>query len=245
MNPIMNLNMNLGTHKQNRHVIVYDADRIPEPQLRLLDPAYWKGKGAITGQAAGRGNTLLLETPFGPAVLRCYLRGGWPARVSRDRYFYSGLHRTRPLREFNILRQLAEKGLPCPVPLAASCERGLFSYRGALLMEEISGVAPLADFLGRPGSGSALWAAVGACIHKFHQAGVSHADLNARNILLNRSSGKVYLVDFDRCTMNPGTLVDGKSNLARLKRSLLKLWPRDNPSSLQDCWQALLDGYHD
>ena len=86
---------------------------------------------------------------------------------------------------------------------------------------------------------------MGACIHKFHRAGVSHADLNARNLLLNRSSGKVYLVDFDRCTMNPGTLVDGKSNLARLKRSLLKLWPRDNLGSLQACWQALLGGYHD
>ena len=245
MNPSMNLNMNLGTHTQNRHVIVYDADRIPEPQLRLMDPAYWEGKGAVSGQAAGRGNTLLLETPFGPAVLRRYLRGGWPARISRDRYLYSGLHRSRPIREFNILRQLAEKGLPCPVPLAASCDRGLISYRGALLMEEIRDVAPLVDFLGSAQSGAALWADVGACIHAFHQAGVHHADLNARNLLVNRSTGEVFLVDFDRCTLNPGIVVDGKSNLARLKRSLSKLWPWNDPDTLQACWQALLDGYHD
>ncbi len=241
MNPIMNL----ATHTQNRHVIVYDADRIPEPDLRLLDPAYWHEKGAVTGQAAGRGNTLLLEKPFGPAALRCYLRGGWPARVSRDQYFYSGLNRSRPFREFNILRQLTEKGLSCPVPLAASCDRGLFFYRGALLMEEINDVTPLADFLGSTGSGSALWADVGACIYSFHQAGVNHADLNARNLLLNRVSGEVYLVDFDRCTVNPGIVVDGKSNLARLKRSLIKLWPRDNADALRACWQALLNGYHD
>jgi 3-deoxy-D-manno-octulosonic acid kinase len=35
-----------------------------------------------------------------------------------------------------------------------------------------------------------LWRATGACIRRFHEEGVVHADLNARNILI-RDSGQL------------------------------------------------------
>ena len=89
----------------------------------MFDPDHWERAGAITGQAAGRGSALLLDTPFGEVVLREYLRGGWPARVSRDRYFFTGYQRSRRLAEFRILAALAERGLPVPRPVAALCDR--------------------------------------------------------------------------------------------------------------------------
>ena len=235
MNPII--------HSENHRTIVYDADRIPEPQFCLMEPDYWLNEGAIRGHAAGRGQTLLLETSFGPAVLRAYLRGGLPSKISKDRYLYTGLNRTRPFREFRVLQQLAEMGLPAPAPLAAECDRGLLAYRGSLLMERIMDVRSLGDVLGQHTVDSPAWAATGRCIRKFHVAGLDHADLNANNLLLNETEMSVHLVDFDRCTLHPGTTVDGRANLARLKRSLVKLWPGPE-ESLAPCWQALLDAYH-
>jgi 3-deoxy-D-manno-octulosonic acid kinase len=232
-------------HSENNHTIVYDADLIPEPQLCLFSEDFWKEKSAISGKAAGRGSALFLETSFGPAVLRPYLRGGWAAKVSRDRYGFAGLERSRPVREFNILKSMIELGLPVPAPVAALVERRFFSYSGALLMCRIEAVRPLSDFLRLMDSESFVWPKVGECIRRFHNAGVNHVDLNANNILINEQLRLVYLVDFDRCTISPGKHVNGQSNLNRLKRSVHKLWPAADSDTLEKCWSALLDGYHD
>jgi 3-deoxy-D-manno-octulosonic acid kinase len=88
-----------------------------------------------------------------------------------------------------------------------------------------------------------LWENVGRCIRQFHRAGVWHADLNARNILLNEEL-KVFLVDFDRARLMNGTEVNGKRNLERLKRSLQKLWPEGQRKLLQPAWNRLLAAYH-
>ena len=85
--------MKIRSHKQGTLAIVYDADRVHQPEPELFEPNYWERQGRVVGQAVGRGRTLLLDTPFGPAVLRQYLRGGWPARFSRDRYLFTGLER--------------------------------------------------------------------------------------------------------------------------------------------------------
>jgi 3-deoxy-D-manno-octulosonic acid kinase len=192
--------------------------------------------------APGRGTTLFIDAPFGPGALRRYLRGGWPARISRDRYVFTGYRRTRPLREFELLRDMEQLGLPAPRPVAACCERSGLLYRGALLTHVIPGVEPLADCL-RAGLSSEQWRAIGACIARFHAAGVRHADLNARNILLRQPDGAVFLVDFDRGRYTPGRAVDGRRNLARLLRSLKKLWPRESVAGIKDRWNCLLEGY--
>jgi 3-deoxy-D-manno-octulosonic acid kinase len=137
-----------------------------------------------------------------------------------------------------------DTGLPVPAPLAALCEWHGLRYRGALLMERIRGVAPMESLALDGEDRCQAWAGIGACIRKFHRAGVNHADLNARNILVNRSQGTVYLVDFDRCRYRPGTVVPGDANLARLKRSLYKLWPVERRPALQKSWQALIAGYN-
>lgn len=235
--------MNPVIHSRNHHTIVYDADRIPEPERRLFDPAYWEGKAAVIGRAAGRGDALLLDTSFGPAVLRRYLRGGWPAKFSSDQYCYLGIKRSRPFKEFEILKNMAVLGLPVPLPVAALLDRSWFAYRGAIMMQQIVGVKPLGDYLGKLSEGSPVWTDTGKCIRRFHDLGVNHVDLNANNLLVSVDNRKVYLIDFDRCTMSSGSKTAGKSNLVRLKRSLVKLWPDDAEVSLNKCWEAMMAGY--
>jgi len=216
---------------------------VQQPGPELFDTHYWEKRGAVVGKAVGRGSALLLETDSGPAVLREYLRGGWPARISRDRYLFTGFDRSRPLAEFQMLVALSEMGLPVPAPLAALCRRkGLF-YRGSLLMERIPGAQPLADLIADNLENAGLWRRTGRTIASFHRAGVAHADLNARNILV-ADDGAVHLVDFDRARFAREGSAVFRSNLARLKRSLEKFWPAALRAQWAPCWDELLGGYY-
>ncbi|MBT8075543.1 MAG: phosphotransferase, partial [Gammaproteobacteria bacterium] len=118
---------------------------------------------------------------------------------------------------------------------------------GAILTARIPDTRTLADVIAAPGIGSAaetgLWARIGDCVRRFHEAGLWHADLNARNILLDAAAA-VFLIDFDRARLMPGKTVNGKSNLNRLRRSLEKLWPPDRLNGLAPAWDQLEAGYH-
>lgn len=230
------------THKKDSRVIVYDADCLEQVGPELFDVDYWQRSGAVAGVAEGRGSTLLLDTDFGPAVLRQFLRGGWPARLSHEHYFFTGFSRSRPLAEFKKLTRLRELGLPVPHPLAAQCVREGIFYTGSLLTRRIMNVVPLADLLGNRDAGPDLWRLTGICIRRFHEQGVVHADLNARNILVGEAQA-VYLIDFDRAKLQQGAHRYFKANLGRLRRSLDKLWPAGEKDRLEACWAALLEGY--
>ena len=234
--------MNIETLIQPNLAIVYDQDSIPDPSQELFEAERWAAENAIEGSAKGRGNAYFLKTPFGAAVLRHYRRGGWAARFSTDRYVFAGFEQSRPYREFRLLARMTEQGLPVPRPLAAMCVRGGLFYRGALLTRTIPGTQTLAELLDM-GLDSDDWIRIGACIRRFHAAGVRHADLNARNILLQQQGSEVFLLDFDRGSMISGSAVDGKTNLARLRRSLEKLWPSRAPQALEACWTRLIEGY--
>ena len=88
--------------------IVYDADRIEAPARQLFNGRYWEGLGSILGKAAGRGSALFVDAPFGQVVLKKYLRGGQVSRWNKDRYLFTGYERSRPFREFRLLRWMGD-----------------------------------------------------------------------------------------------------------------------------------------
>jgi len=231
-------------NQQRSFSIAFDADLVESPGVDLFSPELWRARRSLDGEAVGRGSTWFVNAPFGPAVLREYLRGGWVAKVSRRSYFFTTVARSRPFREFDILATLSAQGLPVPQPVAALCEHGGLMSTGSIITMRIAHTRTLADILpGDPQQGSDVWENVGRCIRQFHRAGVWHADLNARNILLDREM-KVYLIDFDRARLMTGTEVNGKRNLDRLKRSLEKLWPASQHTLLQPAWNRLRAAYH-
>jgi 3-deoxy-D-manno-octulosonic acid kinase len=234
--------VNLQTQKTHSEVIVYDAAVIEQAGANLFDGQFWENSGCMVGKAQGRGSVLLLDTSFGPAVLRRYLRGGWAAGLTRDRYLYTGFERSRPLAELRMLARLYNQGLPVPHPLAAHCKRDGLFYRGSLLTRRILGATPLADLLADDSAGLMLWQATGQCIRKFHDQGVVHSDLNARNILA-QSSGEIYLIDFDRARIRKGARRAFAANLKRLRRSLEKFWPDGQSQRLENSWESLMKAY--
>ena len=240
MNPVVLTKKSLG--------IVYDADVMDAPNSDYFDVDFWRSQQLLNGEAKGRGSAWFIDSPFGPVVLRQYLRGGWAAKFSRQGYFFTSVSRSRPFREFYLLAALCQKGLPVPRPVAALIQHHGMISTGAILTARISSAQTLADIFtddhSFPGRADNFWSSVGQCVRQFHNAGVWHADLNARNILVN-ADWQISLIDFDRARYKPGKVINGQANLNRLKRSLDKLWPQEKRSDLKPAWDQLLAGYHE
>lgn len=161
-------------------------------------------------------------------------------RVVADSYFWSGLERTRPWREWHVLRKLRALGLPVPEPVAARVTRRGLMYRGDLITRRIDGATTLAQVLQKRPLAREDWGRIGALLRQFQDVGLRHDDINASNILLD-GEGAFHLIDFDKaCLVAPGAWC--LHNLARLKRSLQKHLDR-NPRFAFDraAWEAVLE----
>jgi 3-deoxy-D-manno-octulosonic acid kinase len=219
--------------------ILYDPSRLDHPTAADFDPAALAAAGRVTGTATGRGHAWFLaaapRSRAGATVLRHYRRGGLAARLAADRYLWRGAEATRCFRELRLLAEIEALGLPAARPVAARYARAGLSYRADLLTLAIPGARPLAACLGEA-LPEALWRRIGTTLRAFHDAGIRHADLNARNVLLDAGGG-VHLIDFDRgARVAPGAW--RARNLARLEHSLRKLGGAAAPG-----WAALVEGY--
>jgi 3-deoxy-D-manno-octulosonic acid kinase len=225
--------------------ILYDADSLRKyasvPTTEWFVPEYWRAQGVLQISPGGRGAVAFIRHDAGAWVLRHYRRGGLIARIVSDRYVWTGADRTRGYREWRLLAQLCAWGLPVPEPIAARYVRTGWSYRADLITAAVPDVETLSERLiaGRIDSG--LWQSVGTTIAQFHRRGVQHADLNAHNILIDRT-GRVFVLDFDRGRIR----VRGgweERVLARLHRSLLKISAQDGSAFDESNWAALMAGY--
>ena len=225
-------------------MVLYDA-RFGKPLDGSFSPAWWAEQGQMQGGAPGRGTTVFVRDGERELALRHYQRGGMFGRLLGDRYLWTGLDNTRPWREWHMLAELYQQGLSVPRPVAARCvRRGLF-YRADLLTERLPGQT-LAQWLAEGPLAAGQAEAMGRCIRRFHRAGVFHADLNARNILLDEAGG-VSLIDFDKGELRPPGAWQ-QQNLARLRRSLEKFQRQSQQQNAsfhfnETVWQAILAGY--
>lgn len=223
-----------------RGFILYDDALTRHAHEDLFSPRQWARHEALRGTAGGRGRTWIVQGEDGEWVLRHYRRGGLVAHFISDYYLWTGLERSRAWREWRLLDALYQEGLPVPQPVAAHVTRRGPWYRGDLITRLIPDSRSLAVALKESRIESLPWHAIGACIRRFHDAGVYHADLNAHNILLN-SDGKIFLLDFDRGERRAPGVLWQEANLGRLLRSLRKFIA---PSVIEHhAWNELLSGY--
>jgi 3-deoxy-D-manno-octulosonic acid kinase len=229
--------------KVDNRYILYDADCIENPASFGFDANYWASRDAIIGFAEGRGTTFFVQYAGEDYVLRHYRRGGFIARLSTDQYIWTGLRRTRAWREWHLLAQLREMGLPVPQPVAVQVVQNGATYSADIMTRRISHTTTLAEELGRHALSEDTWQELGRMIRRFHSHGVWHADLNANNVLID-AENRIYLIDFDRGRLRQLAQKWQQANLDRLKRSLLKLQRKMECFYFAESdWQTLLAGY--
>jgi len=180
----------------------------------------------------GRGAVRRLALPAGGGLLvRQYRRGGVLRAVNREKY----LSPRRPLDEIRISREAAARGVPVARAVGAIVRARPPFWLCSLATEEIEDALDLGEYI--------CWLpaappreilvekrqiihATAKAIRKMHDAGLYHADLQVKNILIRRSTRgvEVFFVDLDKSTIN-GSLPQRlrARNLRRLNRSIMKM----------------------
>lgn len=218
---------------------------VEQPDVDLFDIDNLRSLADAHSLAAGRSHAVFFRHQGRTLVLKHYHRGGGMAALLDDKYFGWDCDCSRSFREWRLLKVMRQLELPVPAPVAAHCsQHGLF-YRADLITLQIRDVTPLADHLMQHPGDLQTWIAVGRCLRRFHDASVYHADLNARNILLEPHRHDIYLIDFDKGAFRSIGESWKAANLARLQRSLLKFKSRYPGFNFnQGDWNAMLKGYN-
>ena len=236
-------------HRGGAHIL-YDGDAVPQ-----FDPAWFNRdtlarSGAVEHETrGGREPAVFFSAAGGDFVLKHYRRGGWPGRFIRDVYCYTGEAAVRSFREWRLLVELRNRGLPVPAPCAAQYHRRGMFYTADLITFRCGGTRPLSEVLTRERISADRWYAIGVTLQCFYDAGVCHADLNAHNVLLDErfveggeseKGEPVFLVDFDKAKIGG----EMESALRRLRRSLEKLRSQSPAFAYEDGdFVELLEGY--
>lgn len=213
----------ISTHLSNESFIVTPAKQLHETR---------RGRAPVARVRLGSEN----------GILRHYYRGGFMNRISEDKFLWTGIERTRAIREFRLLEWMTAKHLPVPKPLGARVVRDKLFYTCDLITREVPDTQTVASRLETQALDTNQWQSIGAAIRALHQHNVFHADLNANNILID-SNSSITLIDFDKCRQRSGSGWQS-TNLTRLKRSLDKLTKHGNVQHFSAVgWQSLLNGY--
>ncbi len=168
----------------------------------------------------GRGHPVRVFLSDGsPAVLRRYEHGGVFAALLGSRF----LGQPRPLRELAASEEARRAGVRVPEVVAAYVRRlRPFGHTGFLLTREVGQARDLVMAFRSGEPAGPVLHRLGEELRRLHEAGVWHADLHVKNVLL--AGGAVTLIDFDRAlVMAP---VPGRmriKNLLRFDRSVVKL----------------------
>ena len=219
----------------------------------------WAEGREASHRLSGRGVVYSVHAPTsGPDArarwaVRHYRRGGALAPLLADRYLAVG--ESRPVREALAAAALRERGIPTPAVVAGATYRAGAFYRADLVTELVPDGADLAEVLfgsrdpgaaGAPPTGAeeALLTA-GRLVARLGDAGVDHADLNAKNILVTRGDrgARAHVLDLDRCRVGTsGTTRRTASMRRRLERSLRKLEAARGRALRPSEWAALRHG---
>ena len=213
----------------------------------LNDWDAWRRALAGGVASSGRGMTALVEGASGPRWrLKTLRRGGWLARLWRDRYASA----QRPVNMLAASEDVSQRGIPTARPVALIVQSGLGGLaQGAMAFEELEGSVDLA----RRARAHAvtqvdLVTAIGA-VRLMHDRGVNHVDLNLGNILLRSRTGvppEAFLIDFDCAVIGSGPrpFGDRQAAIRRLERSCAKLTGEPGPlgPGSEDLWYTIYAG---
>jgi len=205
--------------------------------LALLEPldTLWARLTRSTPVARGRSSVAMWRLPGREegVVLRRYVHGGALGRLLGQRFWLS----ERPFVELALTERARESGVAVPLPLGVVVERLAWpTWRAAFLSVEVPGAEDMVHFCCRmaqePPDVTAkekrlVVREAARQVRSLHDAGIDHADLHLKNILLGHAregSASVTLIDLDKAReRDPREIGFRLGNLMRLARSVRKL----------------------
>lgn len=208
----------IANHAGAKHTLVH-PDYTDSVTHALHHPELFESHAA-----GGRGKVYRFPLPDGgEGIVRTYARGGLVRHFIKKTYVMDN----RPLRELDVWCHAQDQKVSVPLPLGVLwVKRGPF-YSGAIATRYMDSMH-LQDCLNAStdtGERLDLLRRVGQAIRTMHNANINHADLQIRNILIDKNK-KVYIIDFDNATLKQGKesfFNDPQSdNLDRLQRSFVK-----------------------
>jgi len=169
------------------------------------------------------------ESATASLVVRLYAHGGVLGRVLGTAF----LGASRMLNELRIHICASRAGVPTSVPVALRVERRGPFVTAHYVTRKLPDALNLLDFCEGPGAQrdlsppqrQRLASAVAGAVARMHDAGILHADLNLKNLLVRDPCGnpKVFIIDFDKARMGAAPALKKRlDNLLRLDRSVYK-----------------------
>lgn len=217
-------------------VVLKESCRDVLLRMGITEPARMcSGAACAPEQYRGRAAVRRLDFPGegnGGIVIRQYRRGGKVQRFVSLLYWGA----SRPLQELWVSTQAQARGV-ATAEIIAACHLEVFGslHRGYLVSREIPAGQDLADYLvslphplprGRLLQKRKAIEKLGTLVRAMHDAGIWHADLNLKNLVLeggDAEAGRGYVIDFDKSKVY-ASLPERKriNNLLRLNRSAEK-----------------------
>jgi tRNA A-37 threonylcarbamoyl transferase component Bud32 len=198
-----------------------------------LDKEFLHKSGNDAQVKFGRGSYLsvpVAENSTERFVVRDYKHGGLLGKLFGGVF----LNGNRPLNEMFTGEIASQRSVPSAEVIAIAKRRlwGIF-YKAKFISKEIDGAVDMVEFLKKSSpeciqtyKKPVIFALV-KLIRNMHDAGIYHADLHLKNILLKKdSTGKftAYIIDLDKSVvLNKLDIHQRIKNLLRLDRSLEKL----------------------
>lgn len=175
-----------------------------------------RGRGAVRSFSLGSGGDRML-------VRHCR-RGGLLGRIVPDLFLGEG----RVVNEIAVSERARDRGVPTALVLGARCDRVAGPFcRADVMTKAIPDGCDLIRYCESRGAAVRsekrhVIASVARAIRAMHDAGVFHADLHLKNILID-ADGAAYVLDLDRASMCESLgLRERLANLLRLDRSARK-----------------------
>ena len=219
-----------------------------EPLRDLLSPleTLWGRLERATPVASGRSSVAVwpLQGREERVVLRRYAHGGILGGILGCRFVGSG----RPLRELALAELARESEVAVPLALGAVIERLTWpTCRAIFVSAEVPSSEDMVHFCRRVAQEPPEIAArekrqalreAARQIRRLHDAGIEHADLHLKNLLVRCDKDdelRVVLIDLDGSRVRPPGWGDYRlRNLMRLARSVRKVRAADAVLTIRD-----------
>ena len=144
----------------------------------------------------GRGEVYFIDCNNNKLVLKEYNRGGLIRYFTKNKYLYLGLKRTRPFKEFLMLKKMHELELPVPRPVSIKLSISGFYYTGKIITEEVLNTVNLKKIIISKKINNQIISNIISVLRNLIQNNIFHSDLNINNILIDESLS-IYIIDFD------------------------------------------------